>query len=288
MVSYVDGRPSVKLQRLQQVQQDLAHAFVDYCHQRSLQPFLAAGSALGAWRDGAMIAWDDDIDFGMLRDDYDDFVAAFSTDPMPGVHLQNCHTVPGYPFAFSKLRIDGTVLIEKPALGPDFHQGIFIDIFPYDAEVRSALFRPIHQLLLLTINLFVLSPNREFAMGARTQLFRGARLVAAKLRPFLPIRSMISMREWLCRLPLTAASDTFICYSMYGILSSARTRMPRVGLVPPVTAQFGNHKMPVPADSDTYLRQIFGDYRRPPPTHQQQPSHINDVDFGTAGEPGAA
>lgn len=270
------------MQRLQQVQQDLAFAFVDYCHQRGLQPFLAAGSALGACRDGGMIAWDDDIDFGMLRDDYDRFVAAFSKDPMPGIHLQNCHSVPGYPFAFSKLRIDGTVLIEKPALGPDFHQGIFIDIFPYDAAVRSAVLRPVHYALLLTINLFVLSINREFAMGARTPLFRAARLVASKLRPFLPIQMLISLRERLYRLPLSEQSDTFVCYSMYGILSSPRTRMARDGLVPPPNVPFGSRTMPVPADSDTYLRQIFGDYTRLPPPHQQQPSHIADVDFGKA------
>lgn len=281
MVEFEEGRPSEKLLKLQEVQQDLAAKLVDYCEARGFQPFLAAGSALGAWRDKGFIPWDDDIDLGMLREDYDRFVAAYLKEPIPGITLQNCTTVSRFPFAFSKLRIDGTWVDETPSMGEAYHSGIFIDLFPYDALPASPLVRKLQMFILLAINLFVLSFSRQFAAGARNPFFRTLRLFAVAVRPVMPINALIALREWLYRCPLVRFSDEVICFQMYGLRKSDKTRVLRTDLVPPQHVMFGDRLMPVPANCDKYLKRIFGDYQAPPPLDMQKPGHIRDVKFGS-------
>lgn len=282
MVAFRDGRPSDKLRRLQAAQQDLAVRLVDYCEARGLEVFLVAGSALGAWRDKGMIAWDDDIDLGMLRQDYDALLAALEREPLAGVTLQTWHTAPGYPFAFAKLRIDGTQIEEKTTLGPGFHQGIFIDIFPFDPLPRAAPWHWLQYGILLICNLFILSFSRQAAMNATAPLFRAMRMAALIVRPLVPLKMLVALSDWAYRLPPASKSDTCVSFNMYGIRFAHRTRIARAALVPPRVVPFGKAELPVPADCHAYLTGIFGDYNRRPPVHAQQPGHIRDVDFGEA------
>ncbi|MFO1254993.1 MAG: LicD family protein [Sphingomonadaceae bacterium] len=283
MVAYRNGQPSDKLRRLQAAQKDLAVRLVDYCRQRGLQPFLVAGSALGAWRDQGMIAWDDDIDLGLLRKDYDALTAAWMREPMPGVTLQNWCMTPGFPFAFAKLRLDGTRVDESTALGPGFHQGIFIDIFPFDFLPRAAPWRWLQFGALLVCNLFILSFSRRAALNATAPFFRMLRLAALAMRPLVPLNAFVALSEWAYRVPGIAKSETCVSFNMYGVRFWRRTRIARAALVPPVNVPFGDVQMPVPADCHAYLCGIFGDYRQLPPPAAQRPGHIHDVDFGDAG-----
>jgi lipopolysaccharide cholinephosphotransferase len=227
-----------------------------------------------------MIAWDDDIDLGLLRSDYDALVDALATQPLPGVTLQSWRTTPGFPFAFAKLRLDGTRVTESTPLGPQFHHGIFIDIFPFDPLPSRALWRWIQYATLLVCNLFILSFSRKAALNATRPLFRALRLAALAVRPLMPLRLMVALCQWAYRLPPAAKSATYVSFNMYGIRFAHRTAIDRDMLMPPVMAPFGSGELPVPADCHAYLTGIFRDYGDPPPSAARRPSHILDVDFG--------
>ena len=59
---------------LQEKQLNILKYFIKVCEKHNLQYFLVGGSTLGAIRHKGFIPWDDDIDVGMPREDYDKLV----------------------------------------------------------------------------------------------------------------------------------------------------------------------------------------------------------------------
>ena len=62
---------------------DVLDFVVKFCDEHGIGYFLNYGTLLGAIRHKGYIPWDDDIDLGMLRPDYDKFVQLFSPPPPP-------------------------------------------------------------------------------------------------------------------------------------------------------------------------------------------------------------
>ncbi|MDR0745060.1 MAG: LicD family protein [Mediterranea sp.] len=102
------------------------------CDEEKIQYFIIGGSALGAVRHSGFIPWDDDFDIGMTRDNYERFLKIAPNKLAPDYFLQWYGTDAGSPFYFAKVRMNGTLFIENYCRNIDMHQGIYIDIFPYD------------------------------------------------------------------------------------------------------------------------------------------------------------
>ena len=86
---------------LQQVEFDLLKEFIRVCEKHSLTYYLIGGSALGAVRHKGFIPWDDDIDVGMPREDYDKLMSLHDEFKHP-YFLQNFRTDRKYPLNLSK------------------------------------------------------------------------------------------------------------------------------------------------------------------------------------------
>ena len=60
-----------ELKRLQSLEVDMFRVFIEICDKLNLRYYVLGGTLLGAVRHGGFIPWDDDIDVGMPREDYD-------------------------------------------------------------------------------------------------------------------------------------------------------------------------------------------------------------------------
>lgn len=61
------------LKKLHAVQIDILNDFKAVCEKHNLPYFALFGTAIGAVRHEGFIPWDDDIDVGMLRSDFNRF-----------------------------------------------------------------------------------------------------------------------------------------------------------------------------------------------------------------------
>lgn len=100
-----------------------------FCSENNINYFLIGGSLLGAVRHKGFIPWDDDIDLGMLREDYDKFVSLWQ-DSSEYILLNNMKQK-DYTLAFSKVS-DLNSKIKLDFHDNYYHLGVFIDIFPMD------------------------------------------------------------------------------------------------------------------------------------------------------------
>lgn len=115
------------------VQMDLLKKLLDVCNKYQLRIWADGGTLLGTIREHGYIPWDDDIDMAMLRDDYDKLVEIAPQEFNHPYFFQCGYTEKVFPRGHAQLRKDGTTAILPYPQFLDTHQGIFIDIFPYDA-----------------------------------------------------------------------------------------------------------------------------------------------------------
>ena len=71
------------LRKLQLSELSVFKDFIKICEENNLQYFLFAGCAIGVERHQGFIPWDDDIDIGMLREDYDKIIKILWTSDTP-------------------------------------------------------------------------------------------------------------------------------------------------------------------------------------------------------------
>ena len=124
---------------LQKKEWSLLVCFDQICRELGLTYFLVCGSALGAVKYKGFIPWDDDIDVGMLRGDYDRFMREAPGLLPEGIFLQNFRSDPAYPLIFAKLRDSHTTFVESGIAHLDVNHGIYIDVFPLDGYPTSFL-----------------------------------------------------------------------------------------------------------------------------------------------------
>ena len=135
-----------ELKKLQKVELNMLKEIHTICEAHRIKYFLIAGTLLGAVRHGGFIPWDDDIDIGMPRPDYDKF-AQIARQKLPecmDIQAYNSHNY--YPINFIKVIDKRTRLIEEARKDSEHVSGVYIDVFPIDGSPNNRILRKLHYL----------------------------------------------------------------------------------------------------------------------------------------------
>ncbi len=119
------------LRKIQHCELEILKAVVSLCERHNLRYWLAYGTLLGAVRHHGFIPWDDDIDIYMTVQDLKKFVKYAKEELKDDFFIQCPITEKKTHWMFCKVRKNGTRLLEtNEQIRNDFHQGIWIDVFP--------------------------------------------------------------------------------------------------------------------------------------------------------------
>ena len=120
------------LKRLQKVELGILKEFDQICRKNGLEYFMCGGSAIGIVRHGGFIPWDDDIDVGMSRYDYDKFLEIASKEYSDKYTIVNNETNPYFPLMNTRWGLNGTEFKTNDLKDIPGEFGIFLDIFCFD------------------------------------------------------------------------------------------------------------------------------------------------------------
>lgn len=268
------------LRKLQMLQLKLACEVQRICEKNGIRYFLEAGSCLGAVRHNGFIPWDDDLDMGMLRCEYERFVKACKTDLGEEYFLQTNETDKNFGYVFAKLRLKGTHFTEKIAEKSGSEDGIYIDIFPYDKvpddeKLRKRLGYQVRYYSLL------------FRIRCRYQpwIYNGGVKEWLKYAPFRVLALFYSKESLIGKINaiMTGYNDTTAHrLTLCDNLSYNKTVYEEETLRHLFEHEFEGRRFLIPQDYDTYLTATYGaDYMTPPPEDKRDSTHkIINIDFG--------
>jgi len=267
-------------ERLKTVELGILDEIARVCQQNGISFFLDSGTLLGAERHKGFIPWDDDIDIGMIRSDYEKFLRVAPGSLGQDYSLETPHG-DDIKFSFSKVRRRGTTFIESATHSDGGDDGIWVDIFPFDwidgstenIAHKKKQWKIWHKLMLLRV-----VPRTRKDSSAFKKAFR----------PLVRLPLMVHDKAWYCQ-KLDGLADSqepregsvLTCFHYY----SAFPAMPADDVLPLGTAEFERREFPVFRNWDKYLTQVYGDWRQLPPTDKRVPHHdVVKLDFGEVFE----
>ncbi len=251
------------IDKVQRVESEIMRQIDEICRRHNLTYFAIGGTALGAVRHQGFIPWDDDIDVGMPRKDYEAFLKCAASELPEEYHIQNFFTEPAAPFYFTKIRKNNTRFVEFYLKDENIHQGIFVDIFPFDNVPKNPTLCKLHFRVSRFLYQLFLSKSLTTVCSSR---FEQKDNDKTKIRKVLHFMLTPIPKSWLFHL-LDHSVQMFNGQECDEISHIVRRRL-RVylkDLYPITYLPFGSDHMPVPNNYDAYLKAQFGSYDKLPP-----------------------
>ena len=144
------------LQQLHQVLYQILREVARVCDILNIEYFIQGGSAIGAFFNHGIVPWDDDIDVGMTRENYNRFLKEAPKVLDKQYFLEWFGSEKNTPFYFAKVKLNGTLFVEETFKDMSIHHGIFVDIFPYDRIPDNPILERLHRnLSRFWINCFI-------------------------------------------------------------------------------------------------------------------------------------
>lgn len=269
------------LHKIWDVELGIYDEFVRICNKYNLCYFAAYGTVLGAIRHKGFIPWDDDMDLGMPRKDYEKFLKVAPKELNEKYELLESRLTDGYVMPFAKLTRSDTTFVEATDTDRKYHSGIFVDIFPYDLVPKNKTERLkiedkcwwIARTMVLcdypkpklpsTMN-GIVKNVAYFVCGIMNLLLKLIGQSASKLQEkYTNIASSFGNKN---------DSKTYAEFMMYkygGSPEETDITLTESELFPTKEVQFENRTILVPNDSDAYLKKTYGEYMELPPLEKR-------------------
>ena len=270
--------------KLQNMLKEIFMDILAVCKKHDLKIFLVGGSALGAVRHHGFIPWDDDLDAGMVRDDYERFKMIFEKE-LSSKYILNAPNYHGKSKErFAKIMKKGTVIQELIDVGDLERCGVFLDIFILDNVPDNILFRKIKgnycnflEFIAGQVRLVECMDNDLKVMLKRTgRTTYVIRMIVGKIFSFK------NSHKWHDKI------DNVVQYknenTKYVTIATGRKHyfgemLLRNELFPLKTNVFEGEEVPVFYNEDYYLSNLYGNYMSIPPVEKREKHFVKRIEL---------
>ena len=262
MATYCDYDQET-LDKLHKVELEILDDFIKVCEKNNLTYFLVGGTLLGAIRHKGFIPWDDDIDVGLFRKDYDKFIEIGQKELGDKYYLDCFEHNKDCYLPFAKVRMNGTLFEEEWTKGIEQHKGIFIDIFPIENIKNKKKIGKVRALIIKTI-----ADATYYRMGMRK--FSNLRHKGLSLLCCLfPKRFMIKVQHKL--LVKNKDHNSEYVNILSGSYAYEKELIRRDDALPVRKVDFEGHKCNGFHNSELYLSQIYSkNFMELPPVEKRR------------------
>lgn len=264
------------LRKVQLAQLEIAKEVKRVCEENNIKYFLDSGTLLGAVRHKGFIPWDDDMDIGMLREEYNKFIKIAPQKLSDAYYLQTWDTDEYYANAFAKVRKKNTIYAEYNCRYSKVGNELYIDIFPYDVypDVSKKRKKQGKKVNLYRCTLLIKNGVYPWkATGGRLKNF--GRFI--KYLPYL-ISSLFMYKKnikekYLRAMYMYNNEDSEYLYEQAGSASYGKWIVPRKCFEKYSELVFEDTSFSCPVDSELYLKSVYGDYMKLPPEEKRMNRH---------------
>ncbi len=256
------------------------------CEKHNIPLLMLYGSALGAVRHQGFIPWDDDIDLGVKREDYerlkDLLLAGELGDKYSFTFPSKDKDSKNY---FMKIYLKESYFAELADLGSPFPKGIFLDVFPIERVPKSKFVRSIKGRfadlvgLMSTFVLYSEYPTTE--MNKFMSQTKDGRRRWRLYKLIGGIGRFMKHRKWIWLLDrLMTSTKSSDLYSLVSTSDHYKRVYKAEELFPGKQLLFEGQKVCVPQDVEKHLVMEYGTtYMELPPPEKRLKHLIVDVKF---------
>jgi len=237
--------------------------FHQLCQKHNLTYFMLGGTMLGAVRHGDFVPWDDDLDVGLPRKDYERLISLPRSELPENLEILSMEYSHSYPYNFAKIVEKNTTIVEDIG-GKSYVMGVYIDVFPLDGmgNSMSQAKRRIAIAKLLRVCAIMCYTRKKSDSFWRNLL--------------KSIIWIVGMTKWQKILNRTLKGKSFETSKFVGNFLGAWSEkeiMPREIFGTPTLYPFREKRFYGPEKFDDYLKRLYGDYMKLPPVDKRKSHH---------------
>ena len=254
------------------------NTFIDFCEKHSLRYYFTGGALIGVMRHKGFIPWDDDIDIGLPRKDFDRFHELIKMDMPEGFGICNRFTDQNWHFAMSQFVYEESEIVIHLAEEPR-KAHIWIDVFPLDGLPDNRILRWLRVKNILFHRYLVQIANISTQVDANRKRPKLEKTILAICK-MIPVGKLINTNKTIDKLERILRRSDFDKTSWCGnMLGRYRERevVKREWFGKPIKGMFEGQEVNIPEHSDPILKSLYGDYMKLPPEKDRVAHNVTIV-----------
>ena len=269
------------IQVIQKKELAIFKEFIRVCEKHQLTYFALGGTLLGAVRHKGFIPWDDDIDIGMPREDYNKLMNLSPDEFNFPYKLVNEKNTPSFTKAFMNLQ-DSTTKILMTYSNVSHEESLWIDIFPIDGLPSSPIKKYLHETRYLFSRMMVQLSQFNKIVNQKKEGRPLLEKLLIKLAKVVNFEKLLSYKFWQNNYVSTISK-----YGMeegyagnYTGAYKLRELVPSDYFGDGAQLLFEDIMIKVPLKYKEYLIAIYGDdYMQLPPENKRIPHQYNIINL---------